>query len=114
VNGAITILELFTFAGDNGQSFNTPWISVPTQHKTAIMIVEVKSRVGTSSVAVAAGGTIDTDTVDTPLASVTTGAQGMSVAQITPGLFPLFRVSLTAQANNTLVTLSIYLIPQVS
>jgi hypothetical protein len=113
--GPITFLKLFTYAGDSSQSFSTDWISAPAEHKNALFVVEVKTRVGgSSSVSVQLQGSFDGDSVSSIGAPISTGAPGSSTVAISTGLYPMLRVNLSSASASMIVVLSVYLIPQIS
>ena len=107
----ITIVKDLTFVGDNGQSWNTDWISFPAEHQNATLTVVVKSRIGGSNINVQLRGSYDTDSETNIGTAITTGAPGTTTQDINTGLTPMVRVLLTANANSQLV-ISIYLTPK--
>ena len=109
--GVITLLKDFTFTGDTGQSFNTDWVSFPSEHQNAQLVVLVKSRIGASSLGITLIGTMDTDSVSIIGAVINTGVPGTTQQDIITGLMPMVRLNLLANVNSQVV-ISVFLTPK--
>lgn len=110
---SITFLKLFTFVGDAGQTFHTDWVPAPSDRKTGQLVVDVKSRIGASSIGVQLEGSMDGDGLLNISAAVNTGASGVTTTPVTTGVFPMVRLTLTANVASQ-VTVSVSLLPQMS
>ena len=107
----LTLLKLFTFAGDNLQTFASDWVRGPSAYAHARMIVVVKLLTGSSQVQVDLEGSMDTDNSNV-LAQVLATAPGTTV-QAVGTMKDFIRIRLTASGTSEMV-LSVYLIPEIS
>lgn len=96
----LTLLKLFTFAGDPGQNFNTDWVHFPATHVRADLVISSKLFTplgGGNNINVQLQTTYDTDEAVNVGAAVGVGGLGRSTQNITANLGPMVRLNL----NNT-------------
>jgi hypothetical protein len=113
----IGLLENLTFVGAEGDSWSTDWIPFPPNQKELQLAVQVKTRMGDSSVLVEIETSFDTtDMASTIGVNVTATNPGVSIGPATPlFLGPLVRLRLTAQPtvqNFSAMILSAWLTPK--
>jgi hypothetical protein len=113
VRGGVTLLQRYTYEGDNASAYFTPWFQFPSEYANAQLVLITHSIAETGTVGVQLQTTWDTSTpVDVGI-DMDPSTPSTQVQDIASGLGPLVRLRLRSNADAEVV-ISVFLVPQKS
>ena len=107
----ITLLDYFTIALQNGQTFRTEWVRVPESHQNWQLEISFYGLISTAAGSIQLETCWETDQGDSVGSSVAFTATSPDKQDITTGMGPMARLVFVATADSVL-TLSSRLTPK--
>ena len=111
VRNGITLLERFTYGGDSGSAYFTPWVAFPVGHTSALLVLISHSRTATGQVNFQLQASWDSASGVSVGSVMFATSAATQLQSITTGLGPFVRVLLSSSAEAE-VTISAFLVPQ--